>query len=75
MNSFKQYSTSLLSKSSPPKCKSPFIANTSIVCSKIVDIEILKVPPPKSNISIFSSSLSSELKILFKQQARLAAVD
>jgi len=45
-----QYSTSLLSKSSPPRWVSPAVALTSKIPSSIVKRETSKVPPPKSKI-------------------------
>ena len=45
------------SKSSPPKCVSPLVDNTSNCCSPstsaISMMEISKVPPPRSNTAIF----------------------
>ena len=43
------------SKSSPPKCVSPFVDLTSKTPSPNSKIEISKVPPPKSNTAIVSS--------------------
>ena len=45
----------LLSKSSPPRCVSPFVANTSITPSPISIMETSNVPPPKSYTMIFCS--------------------
>jgi hypothetical protein len=55
-NSAVQNSTSLLSKSSPPKWVSPAVAFTSKIPSSIAKSETSKVPPPKSNIRTFLSS-------------------
>ena len=55
LNSKAQYSTSLLSKSSPPKWVLPFVDLTSNNPSSKVNKETSKVPPPKSNIKTFSS--------------------
>ena len=57
LNSPAQYSTNLLSKSSPPKWVLPFVALTSNNPSSRANKETSKVPPPKSNISTFSSFL------------------
>lgn len=54
-NSAAQYSTNLLSKSSPPKCVSPAVAFTSNMPSSIVNNDTSNVPPPKSNIKTFLS--------------------
>lgn len=54
-NSDAQYSTILLSKSSPPKCVSPAVALTSNIPSSIVNNDTSNVPPPKSKISTFFS--------------------
>lgn len=54
-NSAAQYSTNLLSKSSPPKWVSPEVALTSKTPSSIVNKETSKVPPPKSKMSTFFS--------------------
>ena len=43
------------SKSSPPKCVSPFVDNTSNVPSAISKIDTSNVPPPKSYTKIFCS--------------------
>ena len=48
-----QYSTSLLSKSYPPKWVSPAVALTSKTPSSIVKRETSNVPPPKSKIRTF----------------------
>lgn len=45
-----QYSTSLLSKSYPPKWVSPAVALTSKTPSSMVKRETSNVPPPKSKI-------------------------
>ena len=54
-NSAAQYSTSLLSKSYPPKWVSPAVALTSKIPSSIVRSETSKVPPPRSKIRTFLS--------------------
>jgi len=54
-NSASQFSTNLLSKSSPPKCVSPAVALTSKIPSSIANKETSKVPPPKSKIKTFLS--------------------
>jgi len=53
--SAEQYSTNLLSKSSPPKWVSPAVALTSKIPSSIVKRETSNVPPPKSKIKTFFS--------------------
>jgi len=50
-----QNSTSLLSKSSPPKWVSPAVALTSKIPSSIVNSETSNVPPPRSKIKTFFS--------------------
>lgn len=55
MKSFKQYSSKLLSKSSPPKWQLPDVAFTSNIPSEMFNIEQSKVPPPQSYISMFYS--------------------
>jgi len=57
-NSAQQYSTSLLSKSSPPKCVSPAVALTSNIPSSMVSNETSKVPPPRSKIKTCSNYLA-----------------
>ena len=57
LNSPAQYSTSLLSKSSPPKWVLPFVALTSNKPSSKDNKETSKVPPPKSKIKTFLSVL------------------
>ena len=50
----------LLSKSSPPRCVSPFVARTSMTPSPISIMDTSNVPPPRSYTNIFCSfSLSS----------------
>ena len=56
--SAQQYSTSLLSKSSPPKCVSPAVALTSNIPSSIANNETSNVPPPRSKIKTCSSVLA-----------------
>ena len=55
INSAQQYSTNLLSKSSPPKWVSPEVAFTSKTPSSIYNNDTSNVPPPKSNIKTFFS--------------------
>ena len=55
LNSPAQYSTNLLSKSSPPKWVLPLVALTSNNPSSKLSNETSKVPPPKSKINTFSS--------------------
>lgn len=50
-----QYSTSLESKSSPPRWVSPAVAFTSKIPSSIFSRDTSKVPPPKSKINTFFS--------------------
>jgi len=52
-----QNSTSLLSKSSPPRCVSPAVAMTSNKSPSIESKETSKVPPPRSKIRTFFSDL------------------
>ena len=52
-------SITLWSQSSPPSLESPDVDFTSNTPSEISNIETSKVPPPKSNTSIFWSSLFS----------------
>ena len=55
LNSWMKWSTSLLSKSSPPKWVSPAVAFTSNIPSSIWRMDTSKVPPPRSKISTFLS--------------------
>ena len=48
LNSSIIHCVSLLSKSSPPRCVSPFVARTSMTPSPISMMETSKVPPPRS---------------------------
>ena len=48
-----------LSKSSPPRCVSPAVLNTSNVPSAISRIDTSNVPPPKSYTRTFCSLLVS----------------
>ena len=57
LNSSIQNFINLSSKSSPPKWVSPLVLLTSKRVSSKFKIETSKVPPPKSKISIFLSSL------------------
>ena len=57
LNSFIQYSISLLSKSSPPVFDDPLTDFTSINKSSNAITDIFKNPAPKSKIRIFSSFL------------------
>ena len=43
------------SKSSPPRCVSPFVANTSNTPSPMFNTEISNVPPPRSYTAMCSS--------------------
>ncbi len=52
-NSRAQYSTNLLSKSSPPKWVSPEVACTSKTPSSMFKRETSKVPPPRSKMTTF----------------------
>ena len=68
-----------MSKSSPPKWESPFVAKTSnISSSSIVNKVTSNVPPPKSKTiiifsSLFSSSSSSfSVRLLFKGAGTLS---
>src|SRR5690606_29358685 len=56
LNSFANQSIITWSKSSPPKCVSPLVDNTSNTPSPNSKIEISNVPPPKSYTAIFLSS-------------------
>ena len=47
------------SKSSPPRCVSPFVAFTSKTPSPSSRIEMSYVPPPRSKTAIFSSAFLS----------------
>ena len=47
--------TSLLSKSSPPRCVSPAVDRTSKIPSSMVKSDTSNVPPPRSKISTFCS--------------------
>mmetsp|Transcript_36914 Transcript_36914/g.43127 ORF Transcript_36914/g.43127 Transcript_36914/m.43127 type:complete len:599 (-) Transcript_36914:345-2141(-) len=58
----------LLSKSSPPRCVSPFVATTSKNPSSIVSSDTSNVPPPRSNTRMFFSPA------LFSPYAIAAAV-
>ena len=53
LNSEIKYSTTALSKSSPPKNVSPFVDLTSKTPSPSSSIDTSKVPPPKSYTAIF----------------------
>jgi hypothetical protein len=53
LNSEIKYSTTALSKSSPPKKVSPLVDLTSKTPSPNSKIETSKVPPPKSYTAIF----------------------
>ena len=53
LNSFKRYSTIVLSKSSPPRKVSPFVDLTSKTPSPNSKIDTSKVPPPRSYTAIF----------------------
>ena len=53
LNSPIRYSTTALSKSSPPKNVSPLVDFTSNTPSPNSSIETSKVPPPKSYTAIF----------------------
>eukprot|EP00760_Papus_ankaliazontas_P009512 PhM_4_TR14093/c1_g1_i5/m.49793 len=57
-----------LSKSSPPRCVSPFVATTSKKPSSIVRSETSNVPPPRSNTRMLRSPF------LFRPYAMAAAV-
>ena len=46
------------SKSSPPRCVSPFVESTSNTPPPNSRIEISNVPPPRSNTAIFMSLLA-----------------
>ena len=59
LNSSAKNVISLLSKSSPPRKVSPFVALTSNTPSPISRMEISNVPPPRSNTAIFSSCFLS----------------
>ena len=53
LNSSANQSMITLSKSSPPRCVSPFVDFTSNTPSPNSRIEISNVPPPRSNTAIF----------------------
>src|SRR5213596_914786 len=55
LNSVARKSITRWSKSSPPRCVSPFVERTSNTPSPISRIEMSNVPPPRSNTAIFSS--------------------
>ena len=69
-NSLAQYSSNLLSKSSPPKWVSPLIDKTVNFDFSRCKTDTSKVPPPKSKTKMFLVSL----KWLFKPYAIAAAV-
>lgn len=75
LNSLMKWSTSLLSKSSPPKWVSPAVAFTSNIPSSICRMDTSKVPPPRSKISTFLScptckkrKQSIHIRLWFSQQ-------
>lgn len=70
LNSSKQYSTSLTSKSCPPSYVSPLVERTSFIPPPTMRTVTSNVPPPKSKIKIFLSSGAIESS----SNARLAAV-
>ena len=75
LNSPAIHSTSAESKSSPPKCPSPFVELTSIVVpdsssTNISNIEISNVPPPRS----YTATFSSFFLFLSRPYAKAAAV-
>mmetsp|Transcript_12715 Transcript_12715/g.40713 ORF Transcript_12715/g.40713 Transcript_12715/m.40713 type:complete len:266 (+) Transcript_12715:70-867(+) len=49
-----RYSTSRLSRSSPPRCVSPAVARTSKTPASMERSDTSNVPPPKSNTSTFA---------------------
>mmetsp|Transcript_41507 Transcript_41507/g.124036 ORF Transcript_41507/g.124036 Transcript_41507/m.124036 type:complete len:450 (+) Transcript_41507:629-1978(+) len=53
--SLMKYSITRWSKSSPPRCVSPFVDTTSNTPLSIVRIDTSKVPPPRSNTRMFFS--------------------
>ena len=59
LNSAASHSISFWSRSSPPRCVSPFVDLTSKTPSASSRIEISYVPPPRSKTAIFSSSFLS----------------
>jgi len=55
LNKLMKKSVNLLSKSSPPRWVSPAVERTSKTWSSMLKSDTSKVPPPRSNISIFFS--------------------